>query len=82
MAAAILRGFRADDHAGACLPPSAVSRFLPERMRLSRALTLRGLRSKEFFSAAGSRSVHGPPHIGTSWRFMWGDLYGAWARRN
>ncbi len=52
----------------------------PERMRLSRAFTLRGLRSKEFFSAAVVGVSMAAAHIGYVVAFyVVGSKYGAWA---
>jgi membrane protease YdiL (CAAX protease family) len=52
----------------------------PERMRLSRALTLRGLRSKEFFSAAVVGVSMAAAHIGYVVAFyVVASKYGAWA---
>jgi len=53
---------------------------LPERMRLSRALTLRGLRSKEFFSAAVVGVSMAAAHIGYVVAFyVVASRFGAWA---
>jgi membrane protease YdiL (CAAX protease family) len=52
----------------------------PERMRLSRAFTLRGLRSKEFFSAAVIGVSMAAAHIGYVVAFyVVASKYGAWA---
>ncbi len=52
----------------------------PERMRLSRAFTLRGLRSKEFFSAAVVGVSMAAAHIGYVVAFyVVASKYGAWA---
>jgi hypothetical protein len=52
----------------------------PERMRLSRAFTLRGLRSKEFFSAAVVGVSMAAAHIGYVVAFyILASWYGAWA---
>jgi membrane protease YdiL (CAAX protease family) len=52
----------------------------PERMRLSRAFTLRGLRSKEFFSAAVVGVSMAAAHIGYVVAFyVIASKYGAWA---
>lgn len=52
----------------------------PERMRLSRAFTLRGLRSKEFFSAAVVGVSMAAAHIGYVVAFyIVARWYGAWA---
>jgi membrane protease YdiL (CAAX protease family) len=52
----------------------------PERMRLSRAFTLRGLRSKEFFSAAVVGVSMAAAHIGYVVAFyVLASKYGAWA---
>jgi membrane protease YdiL (CAAX protease family) len=52
----------------------------PERMRLSRAFTLRGLRSKEFFSAAVVGVSMAAAHIGYVVAFyVVASRFGAWA---
>jgi membrane protease YdiL (CAAX protease family) len=52
----------------------------PERMRLSRAFTLRGLRSKEFFSAAVVGVCMAAAHIGYVVAFyVVASRFGAWA---
>jgi len=52
----------------------------PERMRLSRAFTLRGLRSKEFFSATVVGVSMAAAHIGYVVAFyVVASKYGAWA---
>jgi hypothetical protein len=52
----------------------------PERMRLSSAFTLRGLRSKEFFSAAVVGVCMAAAHIGYVVAFyVVASKYGAWA---
>ncbi|HKV61936.1 MAG TPA: CPBP family intramembrane glutamic endopeptidase [Candidatus Acidoferrum sp.] len=52
----------------------------PERIRLSRAFTLRGLRSKEFFSAAVVGVSMAAAHIGYVVAFyVVASKYGAWA---
>jgi membrane protease YdiL (CAAX protease family) len=52
----------------------------PERMRLSRVFTLRGLRSKEFFSAAVVGVSMAAAHIGYVVAFyVVASKYGAWA---
>jgi membrane protease YdiL (CAAX protease family) len=52
----------------------------PERMRLSRAFTLRGLRSKEFFSAAVVGVSMAAAHIGYVVAFyVMASRFGAWA---
>src|SRR5258706_8512099 len=52
----------------------------PERMRLSRAFTLRGLRSKEFFSAAVVGGSMASAHVGDVVAvYVVASKYGAWA---
>src|SRR5437879_3947963 len=54
--------------------------YLPNRMQLSKAFTLRGLRSKEFFSAAVVGLALAAAHIGFIVAFyMVGSNYGVWA---
>jgi len=54
--------------------------YLPNRMQLSKAFTLRGLRSKEFFSSAVVGLALAAAHIGFIVAFyMVGNNYGVWA---
>jgi hypothetical protein len=54
--------------------------YLPNRMQLSKAFTLRGLRSKEFFSSAVVGLALAAAHIGFIVAFyMVGSNYGVWA---
>ncbi|HYT21449.1 MAG TPA: CPBP family intramembrane glutamic endopeptidase [Candidatus Polarisedimenticolia bacterium] len=54
--------------------------YRPDRMQLSKAFTLRGLRSKEFFSSAVVGLTLAAAHIGFIVAFyMVGSRYGVWA---
>ena len=54
--------------------------YRPDRLRLSKAFTLRGLRSKEFFSSAVVGLTLAAAHIGFIVAFyMVGSRYGVWA---
>jgi len=54
--------------------------YLPDRMRLAKAFTLGGLRSKEFFSSAVVGLAMAAAHIGFIVAFyMVGSNYGVWA---
>src|SRR2546430_13342361 len=54
--------------------------YRPDRMQLSKSFTLRGLRSKEFFSSAVVGLALAAAHIGFIFAFyMVGSNYGVWA---